>query len=350
MPDALWQAAIALASELKEAPKFRGFRRAFDLADPDDDFPPRLGELTATYSPLRLHPLLLGDRLNALPATAELLQGDDDMAWLEDAVECGAAFAVAIEYLRSRLPGYPGLRLPHLRTGSPHVPQDPFFVRGFPWDPELRQLGLQLQGPPSMADLGGGDAQSLQADLLDALKERPAWTGFAAAYAALSQADLAALAELGRQFVTRVSDDAVDDGAGAYSLARYQYRDAVLAEIVTQAQGSVAEYLQAFEAADELITIVAAFLETVITTDQLLEVEPYRMAVGAGADVRSVDLAVRGDDPMLNPGETLLVRGPHELLTGIVYPTAITHHWGRLDDPGGSRMAIGGRLVTGSVT
>jgi hypothetical protein len=132
-------------------------------------------------------------------------------------------------------------------------------------------------------------------------------------------------------------------------MARFQYRLAELETIVNSAEGAVAEYLSAFEAVDELITVVAAFIETLVTSAALLEVEPYRMDVGQGDDLRPVELAVRGDDPFHSPGAVLLVRGPHAMMSGVVYPTAITHQWGRLDEPEDARMIVSGKLATGAV-
>jgi hypothetical protein len=164
----------------------------------------------------------------------------------------------------------------------------------------------------------------------------------------LSEDHRRTLSELSKQFAARVEDDAVTEAAGDLLIARFQYRVAELEMIVSSAEGAVAEYLSAFEAVDELMTVVAAFIETLLTSAALLEGAPYRMDVGQGEDLRPVELAMRGDDPFHSPGIVLLVRGPHPMVSGVVYPTAITHQWGRLDDPENARMIISGKLATGS--
>lgn len=350
MPEDLWGAARALAGALKDKPKLRSFRRAFDLAPEGDDLRLRLSEVTATYSALRTYPMLIGVRLSQLPATQGLLESERDATWLRDAVEVGTAFQIVVEFIRSRLPGYPILRLPHLRDGSPHVFDDPLLVRGFPWDPELRRLGLQLRDPPDMTKLGGDDDCRRQLeDLVAALGLRLAWTRFTSARQALSDGDRRTLSELSKRFAARVEDDAVTEAAGDLLIARFQYRVAELETIVNSAEGAVAEYLSAFEAVDELITVVAALIDTLLTSEALLEAEPYRMDVGQGEDLRPVELAIRGDDPFHSPGAVLRVRGPHPMLSGVVYPTAITHHWDRLDEPEDARMIVSGKLATGPV-
>jgi hypothetical protein len=347
--DELWSDAAALADAVKNTPKLRSFRRAFAVEESGDDLRQRLSTLTAHYSPLRSFPMLLGMRLNSLPATAQLLQSEQDRVWLNDAVEASGAFQVIIEFLRSRLPGYPGLRVPHLRPGSPHVFSDPFSIQGFPWDPELRRLGLQLKNPPDMAPLGGNtDCRALLTAVAAGLERRPAWRRFAAAHASLSALDFQELSTLGKTFSASVTEDALTEAAGEYVLDRFRHRVATLHEVVATARQPVSEYLAAFEAVDELITFFAAFVETLLTSDGLLTVEPYRMALGGGADLRPVDLAIRGDDPFHNPGTVLLVEGPNPVLSGLVYPTAVTHKWGRLDDPDGARMIVRGKLAVGS--
>jgi len=109
----------------------------------------------------------------------------------------------------------------------------------------------------------------------------------------------------------------------------------------------VRDYWRAFDAVDQLITIVAGVMETLVVYDGLLAVEPYRLAIDGGTELRRVDFAVRGDDPFHNPGQVLLMDGPTAALTGVVYPTAITHKWGRLDDPAQSRMIVTGLFVEG---
>lgn len=349
VPEDLWQATGALADALKEMPTLRTFRRAFDLEDQRDDFRQRLSEVTARYSPLRYQPMLLGLRLNEMQATGQLLQSKHDHAWLQAAVEAGGAFQVVVEYLRSRLPGYPMLRVPHLRGGSPHVFDDPWFIRGFPWDPEVRALSLHLASPPDMTKLGGTDnCDGLIADLLEALQERRSWTRFSETRKALAEADRRALSEMGREFAAKVEGEPVTEAVGELSMARFNYRRAVLQETVVSAEGAVAGYLAAFEAIDELITVVAALMGTIITSGGLFAVEPYRLDIGQGDDLRPVELAARGDNPFLSPGEILLVHGPDPAMTGLVYPQSITHTWGRSNEPENSKITVSGKITARS--
>jgi hypothetical protein len=342
MTSPLWQRASELATALAETSHFRSFRRAFDGRD---DFTSRVSEITARYSPIRSDPILLGLRLSVLPDTEELLLSDADRQWLKMAVEAGAAFQVLIEGVRSELPGYPVLRVPHLRQGSPFVANDPIFVDGFPWAADLRRLGLQRMGPPPMNSLGGADLVDGQRQLRRELKQQKAWQRFVSAHEALTGADRESLSQLGKAFSALVRPDVVEREAGDLLIARHQFRRRQLEHVVTETRGRVREYLDAFEDVDLLITILASFIGTFVVNNGLEEVTPIRLALKGPGDIRDVDFVVSGDNPFLNPSEVLVMSTPDPGASGVVYPTAITHKWGRLDDPEGSRMIITGKLV-----
>ena len=50
----------------------------------------------------------------------------------------------------------------------------------------------------------------------------------------------------------------------------------------------------------------------------------------------------------IHRGEIILLEGPDPGLSGLVYPTGITHTWGRLDQPEKSKMIVSGRLAVAS--
>jgi hypothetical protein len=196
-----------------------------------------------------------------------------------------------------------------------------------------------------MTPLGGSDdCADLLNELVAALADRQAWRRFADSRGALSDSDRGTLAELGRRFAEAVEEDAVFEHAGDRVMAQYEYRMAVLEEHVASAAGSVLAYLRAFEDVDQLISIVAAFLQTVIVREQLVSVVPERIDLGEGGEVVPVDLLIRPDHPLLNPGEMMFVDGP-PAPNGLVYPEGIQHSWGRLDDPEGSTAQIEGKFI-----
>jgi hypothetical protein len=297
------------------------------------------------YTPLHEHELLLGARLNRAGAVVEeWVESDEDHKWLESAVDSGTGFQVVIEYLRSHLPRYPYLRVPHLRRGSPlDFADGPFFIDYFPWQREIRGLRFAPDSPPDLSGLGSGeDYTELLRELASALKERESWRRFAAARYAMSEEDWNALNELSARFAERVKHEVVDAEAGHLLLDRFTYRMSELERAVASAEGAVREYLLGFEAVHELITVLAGFLETVIIKGYLPLIVPYRMDIGPGDDLHQVELATFGDDPFHRGGGVLFVKGLDEATQGLLYARGHNHRWPRLDEPERSTMVVEG--------
>ena len=219
-----WINFYAFAQAMKEAPKVVRVRKAFDLADPAKPLQRDLSQITAMASPVLQHPLLMGYQLARLPPVQAFVENEEHEKWLRDLNEVGGALMTAIEFIRSRIAGYPSLRVPHLRTGSPYTYAETFLVAGFPWDAELRRMGLQLQGPPPVGQIleSQADFQSLLNAASDELNASDASASFAAARAAMQPSDWDQLRELGRTFAGRVTDDAVTAAAGDFLLQRFQ--------------------------------------------------------------------------------------------------------------------------------
>jgi hypothetical protein len=343
MARSIWTVAAELAEGLRETPQMQSFRRAFD----EEKLRVRLSHLTATYSSLREHEILLGVRLNHLgPVIESWVQSEEDRKWVESAIESGRGFQVAIEYLRSDLPRYPNLRVPHLRRGSPlDFADGPLLIDYFPWQREIRALQFEPDKPPQLSRLGGEDFTELVCELAAKLKERDSWRRFEAARYAMSEEDWTALIRLSSRFSERVKHEVVDAEAGHYLTERFAYRMSELTRAVESAEGRVSEYLVSFEATHELITVVAGFMETLIIKGHLPLIEPYRMDIGPGQDLRRAELATFGDDPFHNGGGVLLVSGPDEASQGLLYATGHNHRWPRLDEPERSTMVVQGLFV-----
>ena len=340
----IWTVGSDLAEALRGTPQMARFRHAFD----DEELRVRLSHLTAVHSTLREHELLLGVRLNHLgPVIEGWVESDDDREWLESAVESGIGFQVLIEYLRSHLPRYPYLRVPHLKRGSPLDFADGVqIIDYFPWQREIRTLGLRPDSPPDMTRLGGGENMgALLRELAGALRERVCWQRLEAARYAMGDDDWAALNELSARFSERVTDEVVDAEAGDYTVERFAYRMRELRAVVEASEGAVRDYLTAFEATHDLITVLAGFMETLIIKGYLPLIEPYRMDIGPGDELRQAELATLGDDPFHEGGGVLYVEGPGPASQGLLYARGHDHRWARLDEPERSTMVVEGWFV-----
>ena len=190
---------------------------------------------------------------------------------------------------------------------------------------ELNQLGLQLKGATEFdslfgADPGIGDALE---SLLSELTVRPSWKRFAEAAGKLSGSDREDLTTLGKRFADLVQDEEVDRSAGDGLLARFRYRMAVLEEVVADSSGPSLEYLRSFEEVDQLVTVVASFIQRLIIETSLETLVPARFDLGDAPELLPVDVLVLSLDGFIEPGEVALVQ-PATGSAGLVLPQKIT--------------------------
>jgi hypothetical protein len=339
-----WTNFYAFAQAMKEAPKVVRVRRAFDLADPAKPLRGDLSEITAMVSPVLQHPLLMGYHLARLPQVQAFVENEEHKDWLRDLSEVGGALTAAIEFIRSRVPGYPSLRVPHLRTGSPYTYAETFLVTGFPWDAELRRMGLQLQGPPPVGPIleSQADFAALLNAAADELNASDASVSFVDVRAAMQSADWDQLREIGRTFAEKVTDDAVTAAVGDFLLQRFQYRSAILEQLVSEVDGRARAYMDAFEALNELLNVAVALVETTIISAGLLSVQPMQLVLGTGGELRPAYFVTLDADPFLRPGSIVHLAGPDASVTGFVYTRAITFDWKRVGDDEVHKLIVRG--------
>jgi hypothetical protein len=325
-----WDAAEELTGAIRESPFVISFLRAFEAGEEEDDLAARLEGIMTTYSFLHTSPLLVAVRLNHLPEVEDLISDAADQGWFHDALTAGTCFQILIEFIRSRLPAYPQIRVPHRRRGSPYLLEtSPTFVHHFPWERELSLQGLQFKDAAEIDGLfktSGKVAEPLRG-LLAGLTEMATWKRFESATADLHDADRQELTELGRRFGELVAGEVVDMEGGEFVIARHQYRMAVLEEVVASASERVLEYFRAFEEVDQLISVLASFMQTLIIRSELPTLRPQRVDFGAGLDVVAVGLLDPSFEPAIHPGVAILIE-PEAGSRGVVFPEELNFSLG----------------------
>ncbi len=175
--------------------------------------------------------------------------------WLAHAANVQRAHLVTHSWLRSRLPGYPMLRIPYLAPDTHLTMDGPY--GGHPWEPGELKLGLQLaQMPPVAAKfLGAAPFEQVQFDnalnqLSRALKETPEWRSFDHARAQLTSADHAELATAKRdlrQTIATLLSTNPTIGQAHTSIQSFAHE--TTATLSTNARS----YCQAFDRANDLL-------------------------------------------------------------------------------------------------
>lgn len=347
---ALWALVDALAAQLAESKHVARFRdgiKPVPCSRPEDGFAVNsVHDLLAHYSMLQSQPLLLGMRVPHLPEFRPLYSGSTGVrGWLDSAQRVAFAFADIVEFLRSRLPGYPMLLVPDLLPGATRVRHDGVWDMGFPWLAQVRRAGLQLKNRPDMPRAlelqeGAGLNETL-GDLLRALGQTTAWERFAAADLALDADARAAAKELRRRYREAVMDERVDAIAGDTGMRGAVMRRAELAAIKDTATGTLGEYYDAFDAVDELLECVTALITHRLARGDLQTVQVISADFGPPTEARTVWLRAR-DDAFRTPYELVRISSAVPALAGAVVLHGLTIH---MDD---DLLVADGRLLTGS--
>jgi hypothetical protein len=148
---------------------------------------------------------------------------------------------------------------------------------------------------------------------------------------------------MGRTFAAAVKQEVVKAEAGDLLLAQYQYRSAVLEELVEAAQGRAKEYLLAFEGIDSLMAIVAGLIETLVITDHLRTIDPDRLDLSGGDEVSRVNFKVSPDPLVLDPGRVVRVAGD-SIPEGLVLIEGLSHSFS-FGENENSSAEINGRFI-----
>ncbi|MBD0861531.1 hypothetical protein IA539_09945 [Gordonia sp. zg691] len=171
----------------------------------------------------------------------------------------GFAAETTTAWLRSRLPGYPMIPVPHLAVNTHLTAEEIWF--GLLWRREALQAGLQFESSPrGVSELLGVDRQEYNhaaLELAKALESTPEWLAFDGISRQIAAEDREQLAEARRKLKPLLSADAVSAHEPERGHRRYMYRKEQVAEAVEGLTGRAADFAQSFEAVSDLIDLVS---------------------------------------------------------------------------------------------
>lgn len=269
----LWRAVWRLADVWSETPLVKDFAATLprnqglqNRGDRATGVPALLQHLEMKAGMIK--PLMFGKRVPVLLDHPQISPGipavdqSEVAAWLTMANRIEDAHRVTLEWLRSRLAGYPILRAPQLAPGTPLTTFK--MTIHYIWTKEELAGGLnQMPAPPGVPDLLGADDNASREldeaarDLVKTLEGSPAWIRFHGSLDGLDEVGKEALRQARREIRERVSEEAVDDHEERLALSRSEYRGHTTAEVINSLTGSAREYADAFNDVHELLTLVA---------------------------------------------------------------------------------------------
>jgi hypothetical protein len=245
--------------------------------------PSLLQEMRAGAAALFVRPLLLGNVVEYMREHPLLGGGpgprvDEETLneWLQTAHAVESAHRTTLAWLRSRLPGYPILRVPQLAPDTHLTTQ--FFTASIVWLPTERAEGHQFDAAPRDVpeQLGATPTQATALyvgarQLADGLKATPEWDALNTARQQLTEADRTALMAAKRSVRGRLA--AIDD-SDPDIFQRDAFRRQQVREAIEELDGSPRTYCEAFDAINSLIEIAVgdAFGQLVAYGDPKTEV------------------------------------------------------------------------------
>jgi hypothetical protein len=322
----VWPAADAFSNLWLESPHTELFRSGLKPTKHHQHQPFQANSVHAIvgmYSLLECQPLLLGKRLSRVPEFEQLRTDPEVARWFEVAQRFAFSLVEIVEFLRSRLPGYPGLLVPDLLPAASRVYADGFWDMRFPWEQEVRTARLHFESQPSLLARAlalpdaGREAYAALTALGRALHETATWKRFAAAHGQLTSADRDAAKANRRQYRELANEERVEAIAGGTGLRCANMRRAELEQVKRRAEGTLRDYYDAFDAVDALIDAVAAFISHRVANGTFDALVPFEADWGPPEDLRAIRLKAP-DHAFRRPYEMAKMTCAVRELSGIV--------------------------------
>jgi hypothetical protein len=211
---------------------------------------------------MMVNPLRLGSIVPLLLQEYKLMRNtrvpaNEMSSWLASANRLEQAHRQTVAWFRSRLPGYPLIRSPHLVAGSPLTTLE--WTYRLIWTPDERKRGLQFQSAPDVAGMlgleGSAATESERAAqaVMAALERTDEWSTFEEATRSLDTTGKADLLSARNHLAARLAPEAIDAHEPNLAIPRNEYRAHATRVAVENLKGSARAYVDAFSAANELI-------------------------------------------------------------------------------------------------
>ena len=269
-----WTAISELAEEWSRSPIARAVAEQLPRNSPlsrlglhSNGVPAFLGRLHASYQTF-LHPMMLGSRVQALKGERMPVMDDDPLvdedalnAWLRNATRLEYAHRLLLEWIRSRLPGYPNLRAPQLAYGTPLTTDE--LTHEFIWHRSEFGRGTQYQSAPFGVPEALGLEPRKHVALLDKCRavadeasKSDAWRRFGHLVQSLSGETKSQLRLAKTALRDQLADEKLDLHEEHAAWPRLEYRSHTMDSAIKSLSGDALEYSNAFGEIHSLLTLV----------------------------------------------------------------------------------------------
>lgn len=270
IPTQLWRSTLELSDLWSKAPIIHEYSEVLiDSRTAGSDKGGIAAHLRGTYAgldALQPHVLrqysLLSMVRSQVPAIVPGMNWEDPElpAFMERARLAESAYLTTLQWIRSRIPGYPSIKVPQLAKGSPLRTEE--FTWRAPWlTKEFPGIQYSLKPPEEIGrNLGNASLSRMLQDaafeLVAALRRSDHWAVYTEALAQLNSTDKNVLNESVRLCAARLRSDAIDQHEPQNVLRRYAYRSAVVSEALAELPAGAGAYAHAFQELDYVLRTV----------------------------------------------------------------------------------------------
>lgn len=339
---ALWNGTPVVQQVAQELPR---------VTPPKQGIPRYLQALAAGAPSILAQPLAVSGRVRMAQQFPMLPTEQPDpialKAWLEAGDWLQIAHLETVEWLRSRLPGYPTVGAPQLARGTSFTSEEwgyriPWrykaFAEGHQQRTTPRPIGRLLGDPSSEETIGQATV-----NLAGAFASTDEWRQYRESRSALSGEDKLALKEARGRLTAECAAEAIDAYEPGLVVPREQYRRSVTSTTVESLTGPAREFAEAFAAVDSMIN------------DASVEVFAQLAVYGQPRTIEASELDIKGGDqqqlffevddadfPWPDPGNLLWLDEP--LITDAIIVTSKSFSM----TGSAAKLRIGARVIAGS--
>lgn len=188
--------------------------------------------------------------------------------WIEDGANLAHAYTMLIEFLRSRLPGYPFAGLPHLSASSPWT--DFNVSMAVPWLPEWHGWNMQQRRtPPVFPEIAVANQLPAMWELVTAFHDCPTAQAITEAWQALSDADHAQLANARKALDMAHYPERPGQTSGDEDFRHLDWAECQLDAITDRLDGRAGAFSEALLACNRFLQQVAALFSHLVFYERI---------------------------------------------------------------------------------
>lgn len=305
--ESVWRATRELGLSIRKAQAAEIVRSALPLGM--NEWSPvgtQLNEVFAGFGSITTQLLMMSHSLKQIRAADAIAGTAEGGRFMAAASQVYRGSVGMIEWVRSRIEGYPRLLVPHIDAVGPYSDRHCMPGNRVHWIAQLRGTGIQLSTRPVRPEkpFGPGAPTVIEEQLVTlvaALRECSKWNLFLAAKSRLSSDALAELTAARQKYWQLASGQVLEQEAGTRLVRRLHYLSVTLNKVRAELSAESREYWDAFEALDSQMEDVWRVIAHIALRESVLRIADYSALRWNPAN-QELEVSLKGDPFTFVPG------------------------------------------------